>query len=144
MSDYPFQVTVKPPANAASAPWLNFQGQSVDEVKEQILEVFPGTEFDSFAELVSKAFLEYGAVLTAAIGLAAPAAPQGASIQSDGPAPQWATAAPAAANGAPPAPQCAHGERQFKSGQGAKGPWKAWMCAAAKGDPTKCEPQWIR
>jgi hypothetical protein len=34
MSEFPVQVTIKPPATVASAPWLNFQGQSVDEVKD--------------------------------------------------------------------------------------------------------------
>jgi hypothetical protein len=72
VSEFPVQVTIKGPATISQAPWLNFQGQSVDEVKEQILEVFPGTEFDSFAELVSKVYVEYGAVLSATVGLAAP------------------------------------------------------------------------
>jgi hypothetical protein len=140
VSEFPVQVTIKPPATAASAPWLNFQGQSVDEVKDSILEVFPGTEFDSFAELVSKAYVEYGAVLTATVGLAAPAAPQAASIQSPGPAPQWAGPVAPAANGAPPAPQCVHGEKVYKSGEGKQGQWAAWMCRARSTDPGRCKP----
>lgn len=44
----------------------------------------------------------------------------------------------------PAAPHCAHGQMQFKTGNGAKGPWKAWMCPAPKGDPSQCSPQWLR
>ena len=40
--------------------------------------------------------------------------------------------------------QCKHGAMQFRSGTGAKGAWQAWMCPAKKGDPTQCEPVWIR
>jgi hypothetical protein len=143
VSEFPVQVTIKGPATISQAPWLNFQGQSVDEVKEQILEVFPGTEFDSFAELVSKVYVEYGAVLSATVGLAAPAAPQAASIQSEGPAPQWATAAPTAANGAPPAPQCQHGEKVYRSGVGKNGAWTAWFCPSPKGTPGQCKAQFL-
>lgn len=40
--------------------------------------------------------------------------------------------------------QCKHGSMQLKTGTSAKGPWKAWMCPAAKNDSSKCEPIWIR
>jgi hypothetical protein len=43
-----------------------------------------------------------------------------------------------------PAPSCKHGTRKHKGGQGAKGPWQAWMCPSAKGTPDQCEPMWIR
>jgi hypothetical protein len=143
VSDYPFQVTLKPPADVASAPWLNFQGQSVDEVKDQILEAFPGIEFDSFTELVAKGFIEYGSVMRTAIGLAAPAAPQAASIQSSGPAPEWASSAAPAANAGPPAPQCPHGVKIYASGTSQKTgkPWKAWDCPTKQCDPNR---QFIR
>lgn len=145
MSEFPVQVTIKPPATAASAPWLNFQAEDQATLESQIREAFPTVEADSLSDLVAKAFLEYGAVLTAAIGLAAPAAPaalfasQGPSIQSAGPAPQWATSAAPAANAQPPAPQCNHGEKVYRTGTGSKGPWRAWFCSAAKGDPTQCK-----
>lgn len=35
---------------------------------------------------------------------------------------------------------CAHGSMVYKAGQGARGPWSAWMCPAPQGDPTKCQP----
>jgi hypothetical protein len=49
---------------------------------------------------------------------------------------------PAATPQAPP--PCPHGQWQWKTGVGAKGPWKAWMCPAPKGTPGQCEPKWIR
>ena len=41
------------------------------------------------------------------------------------------------------APMCAHGPRTFRTGVGAKGPWQAWMCAAPKGTPGQCPPEWV-
>jgi hypothetical protein len=63
------------------------------------------------------------------------------------PAPVQATAtaevsAPAAFTNAS-VPQCQHGPKVAKSGASGKGPWKAWMCSAPKGDPTQCQPQWV-
>lgn len=42
------------------------------------------------------------------------------------------------------APQCRHGVMSFRSGTGAKGPWKGWMCAAPKGALDKCDTVWVR
>lgn len=41
-------------------------------------------------------------------------------------------------------PECKHGQMQFRTGNGAKGPWKAWMCASPKGTPDKCDAIWVR
>ena len=41
-------------------------------------------------------------------------------------------------------PACKHGNMTHRSGTGAKGPWRAWMCPAPKGTPDQCEPIWIR
>ena len=41
-------------------------------------------------------------------------------------------------------PECKHGQMQFRTGNGARGPWKAWMCAAPKGAPDKCDAIWVR
>jgi hypothetical protein len=141
VSEFPVQVTIKPPATAASAPWLNFQAQDKAELVAQILDAFPtvGNMDDSLSNLVAQAYLEYGAVLTAAIGLQAPAAPQTASIQSPGPAPQWAGPVAPAANVGPPAPQCQHGEKVYRTGTGSKGPWRAWFCPSPKGTPDQCK-----
>jgi hypothetical protein len=39
---------------------------------------------------------------------------------------------------------CKHGEMTKRTGAGAKGPWKAFMCPSPKGTPDQCEPVWIR
>jgi hypothetical protein len=58
---------------------------------------------------------------------------------------------PSAQFSTPPAPvaqdgskQCRHGAMVWKEGVSQKGPWKAWMCAAPKGAPDKCDAIWIR
>ncbi len=52
--------------------------------------------------------------------------------------------APPSTLGSYPAPTCHHGPKKHKSGQGAKGPWQAWMCPSAKGTPDQCQPMWIK
>jgi len=54
-------------------------------------------------------------------------------------APNYQQQAPAAVG-----PICKHGPMQHKSGQGAKGPWQAYMCGAQRNAPDKCDPQWLR
>ena len=39
-------------------------------------------------------------------------------------------------------PQCSHGTMTFRSGTGARGPWRGWMCAAPKGAADKCQTIW--
>ena len=39
---------------------------------------------------------------------------------------------------------CKHGNMTFKSGTGAKGPWKGWFCPSPKGTPDQCQPVFIR
>jgi hypothetical protein len=41
-------------------------------------------------------------------------------------------------------PTCKHGEMNYRTGQGAKGPWKGWMCNAPKGATDKCDTVWVR
>lgn len=64
-------------------------------------------------------------------------------------------APPAASWGQPPAPapaaaftagavrQCAHGVMTARSGQSARGPWKAYMCPTPKGTPGQCQAQFL-
>jgi hypothetical protein len=40
--------------------------------------------------------------------------------------------------------QCKHGSMTKRTGAGAKGPWKAYMCPSPKGTPDQCEPVWVR
>lgn len=54
------------------------------------------------------------------------------------------TATPPASFTSATTPQCAHGEMVARSGSGAKGPWKAWMCPAPKGDPSQCQPNFLK
>ena len=53
-------------------------------------------------------------------------------------------AAPAAAVTEGQAPTCKHGNMAFRNGTSARGPWKAWMCAAPKGAADKCDPIFLR
>jgi hypothetical protein len=45
---------------------------------------------------------------------------------------------------APEAKRCSHGIMTKRQGQGAKGPWKGYMCPSPKGTPDQCEPVFIR
>lgn len=63
-----------------------------------------------------------------------------------------AAAFPAAKVVAAPAPAadgghvCKHGPMNFRTGEGAKGPWKGWMCASPQGTPKseKCDTIWVK
>lgn len=73
------------------------------------------------------------------------------NVAAPAPVQAAATAAPVAAENAAPAafanatvPQCQHGAKTAKSGSSAKGPWRAWMCPAPKGDPSQCKPDWVQ
>lgn len=67
-----------------------------------------------------------------------------AALQAGGLAPT-PVATPAPAQAAPAAGNaCRHGAMVYKEGVSQKGPWKAWMCAAPKGAPDKCDAIWIR
>lgn len=57
----------------------------------------------------------------------------------------WEAPAPAAVPSFQNAtvPSCVHGPRTAKSGASAKGPWRAYMCSAPKGDPSQCQPDWV-
>ena len=53
-----------------------------------------------------------------------------------------AAAAPAVVEGQ--APTCSHGNMTYRTGTSARGPWRAWMCAAPKGAVDKCDPIFLR
>lgn len=54
---------------------------------------------------------------------------------------------PAAPNAAPPgvgpAPTCPHGTKTYKTGNGKRGKWEAWMCPTPQGTQGQCPPEWI-
>lgn len=73
------------------------------------------------------------------------------SFRGSTPAPAVYNPAPAVAPAAPQpqvvegqTPECKHGLMQFRSGNGAKGPWKGWMCPSPQGAPDKCRPIFVR
>ena len=56
------------------------------------------------------------------------------------------TAHPVSSQGnlGPSSKTCSHGVMTKRTGAGAKGPWKAYMCPSPKGTPDQCEPVWVR
>jgi len=54
--------------------------------------------------------------------------------------------APVAASSDPSVKMCRHGQMNFRSGVGEKGPWQGFMCAGPKELPKseKCDTIWIR
>jgi hypothetical protein len=44
--------------------------------------------------------------------------------------------------GSPDVKTCAHGVRQYKTGNGRTGPWAAWMCPLPRNAQGKCDPLW--
>ena len=70
-------------------------------------------------------------------------APTVASVaQAFNATPVAAAPAPVVAEGQ--APTCNHGNMTFRTGTSARGPWKAWMCAAPKGATDKCDAIFLR
>ena len=56
------------------------------------------------------------------------------------------TATPVVASSDPSVKMCRHGQMNFRSGVGEKGPWQGFMCAGPKELPKseKCDTIWIR
>jgi hypothetical protein len=69
-------------------------------------------------------------------------APTVASVAESFNATPVAASAPVVSEGQ--APTCKHGNMAFRNGTSARGPWKAWMCAAPKGAADKCDPIFLR
>ena len=69
-------------------------------------------------------------------------APTVASVAESFGATPVSTPAPVVTEGQ--APTCKHGNMAFRTGTSARGPWKAWMCAAPKGAADKCDPIFLR
>lgn len=51
---------------------------------------------------------------------------------------------PQGAQMAPTSRSCHHGVMTKRKGEGAKGPWKAFMCPSPKGTPDQCDPVFLR
>jgi hypothetical protein len=106
-----------------------------------LINVYASTtdEFES-----SLTFLQDAAELIKSTGVAlngSSSAQAVALLQAGLGATPVAAAAPA---GTESAPTCRHGAMTFRSGTGAKGPWKGWMCASPKGSVDKCDTVWVK
>lgn len=123
-----------------------FQSSFKTGSKGQNMHNVRGEDFNEYVEHL-KAFAEsYGKIAEIEALI------DGASFVAEsllGSKPATPSAAPAAApasnvhaNPNTNSPVCAHGEMVYKTGTGAKGPWKAWMCTAPKGQT--CTPIWDR
>ena len=108
-----------------------------------LINVYAATtdEFES-----SLTFLQDAAELIKSTGVAlngSSLAQATALVQAGLGATQFA-ATPAAPAGLESAPTCRHGAMTYRSGTGAKGPWKGWMCASPKGSVDKCDTVWVK
>jgi hypothetical protein len=77
-----------------------------------------------------------------AVGNAGPAVNTAAAPAPVATGDQWASPPPVPAGPVPVGPDGR--PRVAKSGTSAKGPWKAWMTAAKKGEPGYADPIWIQ
>lgn len=129
---------------------LNLYAGGIEELNYLTVQATEG-EFISNATALG-ALLNGASVVAGTPTPAAPPAPAyGAPAAPAGP-PQpagWNPGPPGvpgpprpAPSAGPQAPTCPHGTRKFISKVGPKGPWAAYMCPAAKEDPSKCEPLW--
>jgi hypothetical protein len=111
---------------------VNIYADSIKELETQI------TDISMIATLIktTEAELYTGSP-------SSPSAPTVASVaQAFNATPVAAAPAPAVPEGQ--APTCNHGNMTFRTGTSARGPWKAWMCAAPKGAADKCDPIFLR
>ena len=143
-NDAPLVVTIKA-GPGYEAPWVVVRGDNPDQVNGRLLALGQQNA-DGYSTLdlvtqVSNGLLkQYQAERTGATGAvqrveqAVQADPaQTNVVQGDfGRAPQAEA----------PGPQCQHGERVHRTGNGAKGPWGAWFCPTPKGTPDQCAPIW--
>lgn len=126
---------------------LTFRGETWTEIAGRIHEAVQNPQqFIADIAVLAAIGNTIPVVNTDAPAYAPPAAaapqPAYAPEPQQGPPPTWAAPAPTAA---PPSSghTCVHGERKFVTGQGAKGPWKAYMCNTPKGTPNQCAPEWV-
>ena len=107
-----------------------------------LINVYASTSEEFEASLT---FLQDAAELIKSTGVAlngSSAAQAAAVLQAGLGATPVASAAPIASTES--APTCRHGAMTYRSGVGAKGPWKGWMCASPKGSTDKCDTVWVK
>jgi len=123
------------------------QGYSIEEYELARAELIDSLSGDAEPVALAKAAGHAAPLVsvTEASATVQPVAPSGGSAAVWGeptpPAPfiPPSNAAPAAFAAAT-VPQCQHGPRTARQGQGAKGPWKAYFCPTPKGTPNQCDP----
>lgn len=160
-TDAPITVTIKG-GKGYEVPWIVVRGESTDEVKDILSDI---ADSDLYQLAADAAALFQGAVTVTSTpaGSDAPTLNPGPTTpaRQDTPAPaqggssyarRKASATTGGRGGQPDnsvspgvTPEaCHHGDRVYRSGAGAKGPWQAWMCPSPKGTPGQCEPLWVR
>lgn len=110
---------------------INLYADSIKELETQI------TDIAMIAALIKSTEAE---LLTGAAPVSQ--SPSVASVAQSFNATPVAAAAPAVVEGQ--APTCSHGNMTYRTGTSARGPWRAWMCAAPKGAADKCDPIFLR
>lgn len=127
-------------ASGYDAEWITptVYGGTADEVASRTMELLNALKQYKIIETTAQA-AEFTRGQFLGGGKSQPAAskpsfnPASGQVQYNQPAP----AAPAGGGYT-----CNHGSRNFKEGNGAKGPWAAWMCPTPKGTPDQCPPLW--
>lgn len=159
-TDAPITVTIKG-GKGYEVPWIVVRGESTDEVKDILSDI---AQSDLYQLTADAASLFQGAVTvtttpagsdapTPAAGPTTPARQDQAPVQQGSSYARRKASAGTGGRGGQPdnsvspgvTPEaCQHGERTYRNGQGAKGPWAAWFCPSPKGTPGQCEPLWVR
>lgn len=107
------------------APWTVIHSSSVEEATETLNKTKALLELTARVAKFAKT-LDSGT---------APATPRGGGSNSQRQA------------STPPGQQgktCAHGEMVYRTGNGAKGAWKAYFCPLDRNDPDACKVVWVK
>ncbi|WP_052422498.1 hypothetical protein [Nonomuraea candida] len=118
-------VTIIKYGSGFDAPWTTFHSASVEEAEATL------NEAKGLLELTAKV-AKYAKTLDSGASAAAPRGGNGGGQQRQSP---------------PPGQQgktCAHGEMKYVTGNGAKGPWKAYFCPLDRNDPDACKAVWVK
>lgn len=138
-----FVVSFKPHPGY-DAPLLAIRGGTAAEIADKVASV----DATGLFAIIGNADTSFKAAFGLGAGLGAVPVEHPSTVQANGYTPPATPAytPPAAPAGTPPgmvAPTCPHGTKVFKTGQGKKGEWRAFMCPAAKGTVGQCPPEWL-
>ncbi|GAA3536826.1 hypothetical protein GCM10022419_015800 [Nonomuraea rosea] len=107
------------------APWVVIHSDTVAEAEATL------NSSKDFLALVAKV-AKYAKTLDSGTAPAARSAGNGGGQQRQSPPPGQA------------GKTCAHGEMKYVTGNGAKGPWKAYFCPLDRNDPDACKAVWVK